>query len=107
MAEPRSKSASSQYNAWVTDRLRALAKKYVWWQSTDETLARRDHFLCQLMTLATGDDVAAARAELGDDAFVHALAHAPPGVMDPKSWNFWHRVLRHEAPPPLPTRPLP
>ena len=91
----------------MSELLPALARKYVWWQSPAETLARRDHFLCQLMTLATADDVRAARAELGDDAFVRALANAPPGVMDPKSWNFWHRVLRHTTPPPLPERSLP
>jgi hypothetical protein len=91
----------------VSPVLDALARKYVWWQTPDETLTRLDHFLCQLMTLGTPDDVRSARAELGDDAFVHALEHAPPGVMDAKSWSFWHRVLRGSPPPPLPERPLP
>jgi len=89
------------------DALRDLAKRYVWWQSPDETLARRDHFLCQLMTLATAEDVGLARRLLGDDAFRHALNNAPPGVLDERSWNFWHLLLFRRPPPPAPERPLP
>lgn len=89
------------------DVLRDIAQRYVWWQPPDVTLARRDHFLCQLMTLGTLEDVRAVRDLLGDDAFRHALDHAPPGVVDARSWNFWHRLLNRQPPPPLPERPLP
>lgn len=83
-----------------------LAARYVWWQPPEQTLARRHHFLCQLMTLGTIEDLRAAREILGEAAMLDALRHAPPGVMDPKSWNFWH--LRFGLPvPPLPARPLP
>lgn len=91
----------------TTPSLTELARKYVWWQAPEETLGRLDHLLCQLMTLGTADDVRYARSQLGDGAFVHALAHAPPGTMDGKSWSFWHRVLLHRAPRPQPERPLP
>ncbi|MBA3393586.1 MAG: hypothetical protein H0T89_13135 [Deltaproteobacteria bacterium] len=89
------------------ETLRELAARYVWWQAPDVTLARREHFLCQLMTLGTADDVRTARQLLGDEAFRDALRHAPPGVVDARSWNFWHLVLFGESPPPLPERPLP
>jgi hypothetical protein len=89
------------------DELKALAKRYVWWQSPEDTLARRDHFLCQLMALATSEDMRVARDLLGDDAFRHALAHAPPGVVDARSWNFWHLFFFRRPPPPQPERPLP
>jgi hypothetical protein len=88
------------------DTLRALASKYVWWQPPDVTLARGWHFLCQMMTLGTAEDMRTVRRLLGDEAMIDALEHAPPGVMDPKSWNFWHLFFGRPVPP-LPVRPLP
>jgi len=70
------------------------------------TLSRPHHFLCQLMTLGTAEDVRAARQTLGDQSFVDALEHAQAGVMDAKSWNYWH-LFFGRRPPPLPERPLP
>lgn len=89
------------------DVLEELARRYVWWKSPRDALARRDHFLCQLMQLGTGDDVRAARAALGDDAFRAALRAAPAGVLDARSWNYWHLLLFGQAPPAQPERPLP
>jgi hypothetical protein len=86
--------------------LRDIAARYVWWQPPDVTLARPAHFLCQLMTLGTAEDVRTVRRTLGDRAFVDALEHAPSGVMDAKSWNYWHLFFGRE-PPPQPARPLP
>jgi hypothetical protein len=84
-----------------------LARRYIWWQPPTEALAHRDRFLCQLMQLATLEDMRAARAIYGDDAFRAALRAAPPGILDPRSWNFWHLFYFASPPPPLPTRPLP
>jgi hypothetical protein len=88
------------------ETLREIAAKYVWWQPPEATLAWPARFLCQLMTLGTAEDVRSVRRILGDAAFIEGLAHAPPGVMDPKSWNYWHLFFKRE-PPPLPERPLP
>lgn len=86
--------------------LRELAARYVWWQPPAVTLARPHHLLCQVMTLGTAEDVRAVRRAMGDRALLDALEHAPPGVMDPKSWNYWH-LFFGRPPPPLPERPLP
>lgn len=83
-----------------------IAKKYVWWKTPSDALSHRDHFLCQLMQLGTLDDVLFVRARLGDPAFREALNHAPSGVLDAKSWNFWNLVY-FGAVPPMPERPLP
>jgi hypothetical protein len=90
----------------VEAELREIATRYVWWQAPEVTLARPHHFLCQLMTLGTAEDVRTVRRVLHDEAFVAALEHAPPGVMDPKSWNYWH-LFFGRVPPALPARPLP
>jgi hypothetical protein len=86
--------------------LREIAARYVWWQPPEVTLARPHHFLCQLMTLGTAEDVRTVRRLMGDPALLEALEHAPPGVMDPRSWNYWHLFFGREPPPP-PARPLP
>ena len=86
--------------------LREIASRYVWWQSPEATLSRPSHFLCQLMTLGAVEDVRTVRRLLGDAAFLDALDHAPPGMMDPKSWNYWHLFFGRE-PPAMPVRPLP
>jgi hypothetical protein len=86
--------------------LREIAARYVWWQPPEVTLARPQHFLCQIMTLGTAEDVQTVRRAWRDQAFVDALEHAPPGVMDAKSWNYWH-LFFGRRPPPLPERPLP
>jgi len=89
------------------DVLLELARRYIWWQPPEQTLARAELLPCQLMQLGTLEDVSAARRLLGDDAFRAALRAAPPGILDARSWNFWHLVLLHQPPPPLPERPLP
>lgn len=48
-----------------------------------------------------------ARALVSDDAFRHALRAAPAGVLDARSWTFWHLVLFGALPPAMPARPLP
>jgi hypothetical protein len=85
----------------------ALAQRYVWWKPPAETLADRVHLLCQLMQLGTDDDIRYARALYGDDAFRDALRVAPAGLLDARSWNFWHLFWFHQPPPPMPVRPLP
>jgi hypothetical protein len=89
------------------DVLVELARRYVWWLPPEQTLARAALLPCQLMQLGTLEDVSSARRLLGDDAFRAALRDAPPGVLDAKSWNFWHLVLFRQPPPALPERALP
>ena len=86
--------------------LAEIAARYVWWQPPEVTLAHRAHFLCQVMTLGTAEDVRTVRRLLGDAALIDALERAPAGVMDPRSWNYWHLFFGREVPP-LPERPLP
>jgi hypothetical protein len=88
----------------VEPALDTLARKYVWWLAGEP---RRELLLCQLMQLGTYEDVRHARGLLGDEAFRDALRRAPPGVLDARSWNFWHRLLGIDPIPPMPTRPLP
>ena len=87
--------------------LRDLARRYVWWLPPEEALERPALVLCQLMQLGTYEDVAAAVEVVGEDGLRDALLHAPPGVLDPRSWTYWHLRLFRRPPPRLPERPLP
>lgn len=81
-----------------------LARRYVWWKAPEQTLERPAYLLCQLMQLGTYEDVRDALADVGEPAFRAALDAAPPGVLDERSWNYWHLRLHGHAPPPMPTR---
>jgi len=59
-----------------------------------------------MMQLGTFDDVKRARAVFGDEAFSAALRDAPPGILDAKSWHYWHLFFGLE-PRERPGRPLP
>lgn len=84
-----------------------LARRYVWWQPPEQAARDVNRLLCQIMQLGTWEDVRLAKQVFGDDAFRAALRSAPPGVLDDRSWNFWHLNLFHAPPPPPPSRPLP
>jgi hypothetical protein len=87
--------------------LRELASRYVWWKPPEQALEARTHFICQLLHLGTAEDVRTARRILGDEALRDALRSAPPGVLDARSWSYWHLVLFGQPAPPLPSRTLP
>ena len=90
-----------------SQRMRAIARKLLWWKTEEEALADRGRLVCQIMTLGSWDDVLLAREELGDETFKKALRNAPPGVIDRRSWNYWHLVFGITPVPPLPRRRLP
>jgi hypothetical protein len=41
------------------------------------------------------------------DDFREALEHAPPGIFDERSWNYWHLMTGRHPPPPMPKRVIP
>ena len=87
--------------------LHDIARRYVWWQPAESTLGRGAHFLCHVMQMGTPEDVRAVRRILGDEALREALRSAPAGVLDARSWSYWHLVLFGRPAPPAPARALP
>jgi hypothetical protein len=89
-----------------TPGLLSVARRVVWFQEPEETLADPVQFLAHVMTYGTIQDLAALEGIIGPEEFSQALVEAPPGVFDARSWAYWH--LRHgrQPAPPLPSRTL-
>ena len=90
----------------MSPELRRIASRVVWWDTPDRVLAREDDFLCRVMTLGDLADVNYIEATYGADRLRHALRTASPGVIDPRSWHYWHHRLGLGAAGPLPSRQL-
>ena len=79
----------------------AMARKYIWWQSPDRTLAEPRLLLSQMMTLATVEDVRWLLSSASEDDLRAVLRDPPIGIFNGRSWSYWHRRLNGEPIPPL------
>ena len=91
----------------VAEELRQMARRVVWWKSPEEVLANEADFLCRVMALGTLHDVNRLEALFGAPRLREALTQASPGVLDVRSWHYWHRRLGLGPAGPLPTRTFP
>jgi hypothetical protein len=94
--------------AGAADRLlRAMARKYIWWLSPGEALARPGLVVTQVMEMGDYEDVRRVEAAVGRRALADALRQAEPGRLSARSWTYWHHRLglaRSGRIPPLPRR---
>jgi hypothetical protein len=70
-------------------------------------LAEPVRFLAYVMTYGTLQDVAVIRRYVQLDDFREALEHAPPGIMDERSWAYWNAMTGRYPVPPMPRRVIP
>ena len=56
------------------------------------------------MRYALPEDMRFIRKYVSDDDFRDALDHAPPGIIDPRSWAYWNSKMGRYPPPPHPVR---
>ena len=89
------------------EEIGSIAERVIWWQPADRTLKRPLRFVAQVMAIGSFDEIERVRARYGERAFGRALADAPAGVFDARSWQYWHLVLGRAPVPPLPTRRFP
>jgi hypothetical protein len=90
-----------------SSRLEAIASRVCWWQPAEETLSDTPLFLCRVMTWGTWDDASFCLDRFGKEAFRTALESAPPGLLDPRSWHYWHNRLGMLPVPEMPQRAIP
>ena len=91
----------------ATEQAVAMARKYVWWQTPDRSLAGPTQLLARIMTLGTVEDVRWMLEQASRDDLRAVLRNPPIGTFNGRSWTYWHRSLNLVPIPPLPRRTLP
>ncbi len=86
------------------DDLLRVAPHVVWFEPAERALADPVRFLAYVMTYATAEEIALVRRHVELDAFREALEHAPPGIMDERSWAYWNIMTGRYPVPPMPRR---
>ena len=88
----------------LTSQTEAMAKRLVWFESPADALADPIRFMAYAMARATHQDMSILRQYISDEAFCEALDHAPPGIIDARSWAYWNSKMNRWPPPPMPQR---
>ena len=88
----------------LTTELARIAQRVIWFEKPKQAIADPIRFAAYAMTYGTHEEMKILRQYLADDDLREALAKAPPGIVDPRSWAYWHLKLGEYPPPPLPKR---
>ena len=81
-----------------------IARRVVWFESPQKALSDPVRFMAYAMTYALPEDMQVIRGYVSDDDFREALDHAPPGIIDPRSWAYWNAKMGRYPAPPMPKR---
>ncbi len=84
-----------------------VAPRIIWFEPAERALAEPVRFLAYVMTYATIEEIAVVRRYVSPDDFREALDHAPPGIMDERSWAYWNVMTGRYPVPPMPRRAVP
>jgi hypothetical protein len=87
--------------------LLGLAPRVIWFESPQQALADPVRFLTYVMTYGTLEELAVIRRYATMADFREALEHAPPGIMDERSWAYWNVMTGRYPVPPMPRRIIP
>ncbi|MBX9617396.1 MAG: hypothetical protein K2X25_17525 [Caulobacteraceae bacterium] len=87
----------------LNDDMAAIARRVIWFETPEQALSDTRRFLAYAFRYATHEDMQTLRRHLGDEDLRDALEHAPPGIIDGRSWSYW-RLMLDLPPRPLPTR---
>jgi hypothetical protein len=71
----------------------AVARRLVWFEPPEKALAQPQRFLVYAFALASAGDMAVIRRHVSEDDLRRALREAPPGIIDARSWAYWHLML--------------
>jgi hypothetical protein len=87
-----------------TQEFHDLAARVIWFEPAELALRDTTRFMAYAFRYATHDDMTTLRTKLSDDDLRAALANAPPGIIDARSWSYWHAILGTYPAPPMPVR---
>lgn len=87
-----------------TPEVESLARRLVWFEEPREALADPYRFCAYAFARGTYEDMKILRRYMTDNDLRSALDHAPPGIIDPRSWAFWNIMMGRYPVPPMPKR---
>jgi len=90
----------------LTREFEAISRRVIWFEEPAQAVSDPVRFIAYAMTYATYEDMKAIREHFSDDDLRKALRDAPPGIIDPRSWSYWHLKLAQYPAPEMPTRNL-
>jgi hypothetical protein len=71
----------------------ALAKKYIWWQTSSEAATWPERVIAQAMHFGDIDEANALVENLGSEVLGGVLQNAQAGWFDERSWYYWNMCL--------------
>jgi len=86
-----------------SEELVRVARKVVWYEEPERTLADLTTFLTHLMVYGSTADVAVVERSVPKEEFRRVLEKAPAGVFTQEAWKRWHERFGMPVPP-LPRR---
>jgi hypothetical protein len=90
----------------LTSEMKEIARRVIWFEEPEAALSDPVRFLIYAMTYALHEDMSVIRRYVSDDDLREAMEKAPPGIIDPRSWAYWHLKLDRYPAPDLPVRKL-
>jgi hypothetical protein len=88
----------------LNEETAAVATRVIWFEPPAKALSDPVRLMAYAMAHATYEEMRLLRRYVSDDDFREALDHAPPGIIDPRSWAYWNSKMGRYPPPPLPLR---
>jgi len=88
----------------LNEEMAAIAAQIIWFEPPEKSLSDPVRFMAYAMTYAMHEEMRVIRRYVSDEDFKEALDHAPPGIIDPRSWAYWNSKMGRYPPPPPPLR---
>ncbi|HEX3745254.1 MAG TPA: hypothetical protein VHW09_15025 [Bryobacteraceae bacterium] len=88
----------------LTPETENVARRVIWFEPPADALADPVRFLAYAMARATHQEMKIIRQYVNDAEFLEALDHAPPGIIDRRSWAYWNSKMGRYPAPPEPER---
>ena len=88
----------------LNEETAAIAAQIIWFEPPAKSFSDPVRFMAYAMTYAMHEEMRVIRRYVSDEDFKEALDHAPPGIIDPRSWAYWNSKMGRYPPPPPPLR---
>jgi len=86
------------------DDLLALAKRVVWFETPKDAIDDPEQLVLHTLQFGTHEDVSVLMRHVSLNEIAEVLANARPGILDERSWSYWHVKTGTYPPPPMPER---